>query len=100
MTEEIAKRDAYARDAQATVVRSEPGRIVLDRTVFYARGGGQPGDTGVIAWEGAETRVVDTIHEGEDVVHVIDGDPPPSGARVSAKIDWERRHLLMRTHTA
>src|SRR5919204_4183359 len=100
MTEEIAKRDAYARELDATVVRSEPGRVFLDRTVFHARGGGQPGDTGVISWDGGEARVVDTVHDGDEVVHVIDGDPPPSGTPVSASIDWERRHLLMRTHTA
>jgi len=100
MTEEIAKRDAYARDFQATVVRSETGLVVLDRSVFYARGGGQPGDTGVISWDGGAARVVDTVHQGDEVVHVIDGDTPPPGQQVSATIDWERRHLLMRTHTA
>src|SRR5438067_641316 len=100
MTEEIAKRDAYARDVEATVVRSEPGRVVLDRTVFYARGGGQPGDTGIISWDRGEARVVDTVHEEDEVLHVVDGDPPPPGTRVSAAIDWERRHLLMRTHPA
>jgi misacylated tRNA(Ala) deacylase len=100
MTEQIAARDAYARETGATVVRSEPGRVVLDRTVFYARGGGQPGDTGAISWDGGEVRVTDTVHEGPEVVHVVEGEPPALRTPVTAMIDWDRRHLLMRTHAA
>ena len=79
--------------------------VVLDRTVFYARGGGQPGDTGVLRWEGGQVRVTDTVQVARDGerrrtcssrVHVS----PPLGAAVIAEIDWDRRHMLMRTHTA
>lgn len=100
MTEELCKRDAYARATDATVVRAEPGRVVLDRTVFYARGGGQPGDTGMLAWDGGSARVTDTVHEGDDVIHAVEGEGPEPGTRVTATIDWDRRHTLMRTHTA
>jgi misacylated tRNA(Ala) deacylase len=100
MTEDISKLDAYAREVEATVTASEPGRVILERTVFYPRGGGQPGDTGVLRWSQSEVRVVDTVRDGREVSHIVEGDPPPSGTRVSAAIDWDRRHLLMRTHTA
>lgn len=101
MTEELATRDAYLRECTATVVRSGPEGVVLDRTVFYPRGGGQPGDTGSLEWDGLVARVADTCREGGEVLHILAGGPlPPSGATVRAVIDWERRHLLMRTHTA
>lgn len=87
----------------ATVVEAGPGGIVLDRTVFYARGGGQPGDTGVLRWNGAETPIGDTVKgEGDAIVHVpaADAPLPPVGTQVEAVIDWQRRYALMRMHTA
>jgi misacylated tRNA(Ala) deacylase len=74
--------------------------VVLDRTVFYARGGGQPGDTGILRWEGGEVRVTDTLKQAGALLHVVDGTPPAEGTSVVAEIDWGRRHTLMRTHTA
>jgi misacylated tRNA(Ala) deacylase len=100
VTEEIAAVDAYAREVDAAVLGASPEGVVLDRTVFYARGGGQPGDTGWLRWEGGEARVVDTVRRDGRPLHVLEGPPPPAGARVRAEIDWDRRHLLMRTHTA
>lgn len=100
MTEEIAAEDAYARQTEADVVEVTDDGLVLDRTVYYPRGGGQPGDLGVISWAGGEVRVVDTVRRGGIPVHVCEGVPPAPGTRVVAEIDWERRHLLMRTHTA
>jgi misacylated tRNA(Ala) deacylase len=75
---------------------------VLDRTVFYARGGGQPGDTGAIRWGAGVARVTDTIKSDGEIVHVLDpeGPVPRQGAAVTAELDWDRRHRLMRTHTA
>ena len=100
MTDRLSASDAYARSCDATVVRSDEEGVVLDRTVFYARGGGQPGDTGRLGWSGGAVSVADTVKRGPDVLHVIDGTGPPSGTPVTAEIDWHRRHLLMRTHTA
>ena len=100
MTEELCATDAYARSCEATVRRAGEAGIVLDRTVFYARSGGQPGDTGIIRWDGGEARVVETVKEGGEVRHVVEADGPPPGTAVTAEIDWERRHTLMRTHTA
>ncbi len=100
VTEEICATDAYARSTDATVVETRPEGAVLDRTVFYARGGGQPGDTGWLRWDGGECRVTDTVRQGGVPIHAIEGDPPQPGTQVRAEIDWERRHRLMRTHTA
>ena len=100
VTEELAAKDAYLRTTTATVTSADDSGITLDRTVFYARGGGQPGDTGTITWDGGAALVVDTVKQAGEVRHVITGTTPPVGTEVIATIDWERRHLLMRTHTA
>ena len=95
-TDLLFLRDAYLRDVDAVVVAAEGDRIALDRTVFYATGGGQPHDTGTI--DGAE--VVEVRKEGALVWHRLETELPPVGATVHCEIDWERRHQLMRTHTA
>jgi misacylated tRNA(Ala) deacylase len=100
MTEEIAQTDAYARSTDATVMEVRPEGLVLDRTVFYSRSGGQPGDTGWLRWDSGEIRVADTFRQGGAPVHVVEGEPPLPGTKVTAQVDWDRRHLLMRTHTA
>ncbi len=100
MTEELYSTDAYARSCEATVVEAGDDGLVLDRTVFYARSGGQPGDSGLLRWDGGEVRVADTIKRDGRLLHVLEGDPPPVDERVTAEIDWDRRHTLMRTHTA
>ncbi|HET9076220.1 MAG TPA: alanyl-tRNA editing protein [Acidimicrobiales bacterium] len=92
-------RDAYLREMDATVTDVDPDgrRIALDRTVFYATGGGQPHDTGILAG----LPVTDVRKVGEDVWHTVaEGDLPGVGEQVTGRIDWERRHALMRTHTA
>jgi misacylated tRNA(Ala) deacylase len=104
VTERLSATDAYMTTCDAAVTAVNDGGVVLDRTVFYARGGGQPGDRGVLRWDGRSAAVVDTVTSREtgDVLHVLadDAAAPPVGAAVTAEIDWERRHRLMRTHTA
>jgi misacylated tRNA(Ala) deacylase len=104
MTDDLCAHDAYLTTCDATVVDVRDEGIVLDRTVFYARGGGQPGDAGALGWDGATTRIVDTVKSREDgeTLHVPDpgSDAPPVGTAVSAEIDWGRRFIHMRTHTA
>nr|WP_294552595.1 alanyl-tRNA editing protein [uncultured Rhodopila sp.] len=103
MTERLFLDDPSLPSTPATVEEAGPGGIVLDRTVFYARGGGQPGDTGVLRWEGCETAIADTVKgEGDAIVHVpaAAATLPPIGAVVEAAVDWQRRHALMRMHTA
>ena len=104
MTEQLCARDAYLTSCEATVEEVRDDGVVLDRTVCYARGGGQPGDTGVIAWADGACPVVDTFKSREDgaVVHAVEAgaSAPPVGTAVTVSLDWDRRHLLMRTHTA
>jgi misacylated tRNA(Ala) deacylase len=102
---EIFTVDAYCRAFDATVADVDPdaGRVVLDRTAFYPGGGGQPHDVGTLSWAGPATpsEVVRVGRENGRVWHWLDGpDLPPAGTGVHAEIDWGRRHLLMRTHTA
>ncbi len=102
MTEELFRQDAYLRDCEATVVSVDDGGVVLDRSVFYPTGGGQPGDSGTLRTaSGAELRVTDT-RKGEDgILHIIEGDAAAlsPGDTVTATLDWERRHRHMRMHT-
>lgn len=103
MTERLYEDDAQLRGMRAMVLTSGPEGIALDRTVFYARGGGQPGDVGVLRWDGGETAITETIKgEGTTILHVPAADAalPPVGATVEGTIDWTRRHRLMRMHTA
>lgn len=93
--------DAYLRSFDASVVEITPeGGVVLDRTAFYATGGGQPHDTGVLTWDGGSARVVEVRKAGPLVVHRIEGQAPAVGTAVHGEIDWDRRYALMRHHTA
>jgi len=102
VTDDLFSRDAYLATCAATVVGATDGGVVLDRTVFYARGGGQPGDTGVLRWGEHVTPVTDTVKAREtgEIVHLVEGDAPPVGSAVTCDIDWPRRYVHMRTHTA
>ncbi len=114
MSQNICYTDAYARSIDALVVAVEPGdpsaarpaSVVLDRTVFYPGGGGQPSDSGVLrASDGTGWAVAAARKSGDDVVHQLAEDAaavrlPAVGERVVAEIDWARRYDLMRTHTA
>jgi misacylated tRNA(Ala) deacylase len=103
MTEKLFLDEPRLRTVTASVVASGADGIVLDRTIFYARSGGQPGDVGVLRWDGNETAIADTVKgDGETIVHVPAPDAalPPIGATVEGEIDWDRRHKLMRMHTA
>jgi misacylated tRNA(Ala) deacylase len=103
MTERLFLDDPTLASTSATVVASGPDGVVLDRTVFYARGGGQPGDSGMLRWDGGETAISEAVKgEGDAIRHVPAPDAvlPPVGAVVEASIDWQRRHAHMRMHTA
>jgi misacylated tRNA(Ala) deacylase len=103
MTQRLFLDDPTLASTPATVIASGPEGIVLDRTVFYARGGGQPGDSGVLRWEGGETAISEAVKgEGEAIRYlpVPDAALPAVGSVVEAAIDWQRRHAHMRMHTA
>ena len=103
MTEELFREDAFARQCDASVVGLAEDGVRLDRTVFYCTGGGQPGDRGrLILDEGGALEVVDTVKAADGIVHrLAEGSALPQvGARLRAEIDWQRRHRLMRMHSA
>ena len=101
-TEELAPQDAYVARAEGEVVEVTDGGLFLDRTVFYARGGGQPGDVGTITWDSGSAKVIDTVRKNRLPFHrLAEGSPlPDPGTAVEGVIDWERRYMTMRTHTA
>lgn len=101
-TELVFYGDEYERACKARVIGVEEEGLILDRTIFYSEGGGQPGDRGVIRGGDGEVKVTDTRKAGGVVYHVIgEGEVTfPEGAEVELEIDWERRYNLMRHHTA
>ena len=114
MTEELFREDAYLRETPATVLAVGEQGVVLDRTVFYPLGGGQAGDSGVLLLaDGVGLRIADTRKckdaEGRPTAGIAHVPAPGQeavlarlapGSAVTARIDWERRHRLMRFHTA
>lgn len=103
----LFRDDAYARSCTAKVLGVSPeGSVVLDRTVFYAQGGGQPGDVGVIVRANGERIAVTNTVYGQDrtqVAHLVGSDAAAGftpGEDVELQLDWERRYKRMRVHTA
>lgn len=102
MTDTLFRDDAYRTTCEAEVVAVRDDGVVLAATVFYPEGGGQPGDTGRLHWDGGEAAVIDTQKgDGDEIRHILaeDAPRPPEGATVHAEIDWARRHRLMRMHS-
>ena len=103
MTELVFREEPYAKSCDATVTAVSDAGIELDRTVFYPMGGGQPGDTGRLTFAGGEISIADTRKgDGPDSVRHIPAEGSasiPPGTKVTAEIDWDRRHRIMRVHT-
>jgi misacylated tRNA(Ala) deacylase len=105
VSENVCYTDAYARQTDASVVEvdADASAVLLERTVFYPGGGGQPADTGMLAGDsGGDWRVIGAKKLGDDIWHTIEAgaELPAAGSQVSVELDWERRHQLMRTHSA
>ena len=100
--EELAPQDSYLTSAEGSVLEVTDDGLYLDRTVFYVRGGGQPGDVGTITWDGGSVDVVDTFRRSGKPFHQVEEGSvlPEPGTPVHGAIDWEQRYLTMRTHTA
>jgi misacylated tRNA(Ala) deacylase len=100
MTELLYHQESYLKEFDATVTDVVDGGVVLDRTAFYTGGGGQPSDSGTLISAGQDYQVTGVKRADGNLVHQIAGDLPAAGATVQGVIDWDRRYLLMRTHTA
>jgi misacylated tRNA(Ala) deacylase len=103
-TEPLFLSDAYRKSATATVIgQTDEGGIVLDRTIFYPRGGGQPGDSGTLDWAGGRIPIATAVKGESAAIVLIPAEPaslPPVGAEIEQRLDWDRRHGHMRIHTA
>lgn len=103
-TDLLYATDAYLRTFEGRTAEIDPGqhRVALNRSAFYPGGGGQPYDLGTLVWDGGAAGVHKVTKEGPWVWHWLDADAPlpDPDVEVEGTIDWQRRHLLMRTHTA
>ena len=99
MTQLLYLHDSYLKTFDATVELVQGQAAALDRTAFYAGGGGQPVDLGTLRWDAGECGVTDVRKDGDAVWHVVDG-APPLGTAVQAALDWDRRFAIMRHHSA
>ncbi len=103
MTQALFRNDAYKKTCETKVTEVNDGGIVLEQTVFYPQGGGQPGDSGLLQLANGETiRITDTRHsEGDKILHMTEPHRPlpVPGDKVSVELDWDRRYAHMRMHT-
>ena len=100
MTDILCYNDSYLQDFEAIVTDVVGTGIVLDKTVFYPVGGGQPCDTGTIKWDGGSTEISKVSRVDGKLVHKVEDSIPDVGESIVGIIDWEKRYQLMRTHTA
>jgi misacylated tRNA(Ala) deacylase len=104
VTTPLFMTDPYRKSCPGTVTALTPeGGIVLDRTIFYARGGGQPGDSGFLDWTDGRIAIATAVKGDDGAIVLIPAEAgalPPVGAAVDQRLDWERRHGHMRIHTA
>ena len=100
MTDLLYHNESYLREFDAIVTDVVDGGVVLNQTAFYIGGGGQPSDSGLLLSGGQKYQVTGIKRSDGSIVHQITGDRPSKGTTVVGVIDWERRYLLMRTHTA
>ncbi len=102
MTELLFRQDAYLTEAPCRIIgHTDEGALIVDRTVFYATGGGQPGDSGMLEWAGGRMPIATAVKVAGGVA-LVPGEPlamPPVGAEARQQIDWGRRYRLMRMHT-
>ncbi|RYH10268.1 alanyl-tRNA editing protein [Tropicimonas sp. IMCC6043] len=104
MTEMLFRDDAYTREAPGRVVAHTPeGGIVLDVTIFYPQGGGQPGDSGALHWDGHMLEIATAVKGEGGAIVLVPAEPAPLpsvGTELRQSLDWERRYRHMRVHTA
>lgn len=102
MTKALYRDDAYQKTCTAKVLSASIDAVVMDQTIFYPLGGGQPGDTGTMQWSDHSLAIVDTRHgDHGSIIHVPgpDSNLPSAGSKVTVTLDWDRRYAHMRMHT-
>jgi misacylated tRNA(Ala) deacylase len=102
VTKELFRDDSYLRSCDAVVTTVHDNVLQVDQTVFYPLGGGQPGDTGTVSWDGGSATIIDTRYVDGGIGHILEDGAakPPTGTPVRLEIDWDRRYRHMRMHTA
>ncbi|MEQ6203333.1 alanyl-tRNA editing protein [Sulfitobacter sp. HNIBRBA2951] len=104
MTHMLFRDDPYARDARARVIaHTAEGGVVLDQTLFYPTGGGQPGDSGWLAWDNSRMNIATAVKGEGAQIALVPSEPvalPAVGTHLEQELDWDRRHKHMRVHTA
>jgi len=102
LSKELFREDSYLRTCSAVVTLADDNSVCVDQTIFYPLGGGQPGDTGTMVWDTGSARIVDTRNSPEGIRHILEegAELPAAGAKVELELDWERRYIHMRMHTA
>jgi len=102
LSKELFREDSYLRTCSAVVTLADDNSVCVDQTIFYPLGGGQPGDTGTMFWDTGSARIVDTRNSPEGIRHLLEegAELPAVGAKVELELDWERRYIHMRMHTA
>jgi misacylated tRNA(Ala) deacylase len=104
VTDLVFRQDAYIQQIDSVVTGHTPeGGILIDKTVFYPTGGGQPGDSGIVAWDGGRLTIATAVKVEGGHVALVPAEPlalPPVGTALRQRLDWSRRHRHMRMHTA
>jgi len=104
MTRLLFREDPYLRKAKGTVSgHSKEGGILVDASIFYPTSGGQPGDSGIIRWDGGVMEIATAVKGPGETVILIPAEPiglPPVGTELDQELHWDRRHKLMRMHRA
>lgn len=90
----------YQKEFEADVIKAEGNYIVLDKTLFYKEGGGQPSDKGRIRFEGSEYSVKKVEKKNGEIRHILNSEFPEENVQIRGELNWERRYRHMRMHTA
>ncbi|MBM7067943.1 alanyl-tRNA editing protein [Actibacterium sp. 188UL27-1] len=104
MTQKLFLEHPYMRDWEGTVIgQTAEGGLILEAAIFYPQGGGQPGDSGILHWEGGQIEIATTVKGDSDTIVLVPAEPAPLpavGTNLRQALDWDRRYAHMKIHTA